>query len=103
MQKIKLNDEVVVTTGKDNGKRGKVVKILATEGKVVVGGLNVYKRHLKRKSEKEQSQIVTLEKPMNISNTQVICPHCNKAVRVGFETKGEEKLRVCKKCKQNFK
>jgi large subunit ribosomal protein L24 len=102
MQKIKLNDEVIVTTGKDSGKRGKVVKILATEGKVVVGGLNVYKRHLKRKSEKEQSQIITLEKPMSISNVQVICPSCNRPAKVSFDVTGEKKIRVCKKCKKNI-
>lgn len=100
MLKVKKNDEVIITTGKDSGKRGKITHILTKENKVVVGGLNMYKRHLKRKSEKEQSQIVTLEKPMSISNVKLICPHCNKPVRVGFEVQGETKIRVCKKCKK---
>jgi large subunit ribosomal protein L24 len=102
MNKIKLNDEVIITTGKDNGKRGKVVKVVVATNKIVVGGLNVYKRHLKRKSEKEQSQIVSLEKPLPMSNVKVICPHCNKAVRTGVDNSGDKKMRVCKKCKQIF-
>lgn len=100
MLKLKNNDEVIITVGKDSGKRGKVTHILTKTNKVVVGGLNVYKRHLKRKSEKEQSQIISLEKPMAMSNVKLICPHCNKAVRVGFENSGEKKLRICKKCKK---
>ncbi len=100
MLKIKHNDEVLITKGKDRGKRGKVTKIFPKINKLIVGGLNLYKRHLKRRSEKEQSQIITLEKSMSISNVALICPHCGAKTKVGFEFHGEKKERFCKKCKK---
>ncbi len=102
MNKIKKNDEIVLLSGKDKGKRGKVTRFLTKENKVVVGGLNLYKRHLKRKSEKEQSQIVSIEKPLSISKVMVICPHCNRPTRVGFEANEGKKQRMCKKCKKSI-
>lgn len=102
MNKIKKNDEVVMLSGKDKGKRGKITQVFIKENKVMVGGLNLYKRHLKRKSEKEQSQIVTIEKPLNVAKVMIICPHCNRPTRVGFEVMGERKNRVCKKCKKQI-
>jgi len=100
VNKIKKNDEVVLLSGKDKGKRGKITRILPKPQKVVVGGLNLYKRHLKRKSEKEQSQIVTIEKPLNRAKVMVVCPHCNRPARIGFSVENEKKVRVCKKCKK---
>lgn len=100
MNKIKKNDEVLILSGKDRGKRGKVTRIFAKEDKALVGGLNLYKRHLKRKSEKEQSQIVTIEKPLDISRVMVICPHCGRPTRVGFGLDNVKKQRICKKCKK---
>ena len=100
MNKIKKNDEVIIISGKDRGQRGKVETILLSEKKLVVGGLNLVKRHLKRRSEKEQSQIVTIAKPLDAAKVMVVCPHCNQGVRVGFITEGDRKVRQCKKCKK---
>jgi large subunit ribosomal protein L24 len=102
MNKIKKNDEVVLLSGKDKDKRGKITRILPNSQKVVVGGMNLYKRHLKRKSEKEQSQIITIEKPLNMAKVMVVCPHCNRPTRVGFSVENEKKIRVCKKCKKTI-
>lgn len=102
MLKIKKNDEVMIIKGKDRKKRGKVMLVLTRENKFVVGGLNMYKRHLKRKSEKEQSQIISMEKPVAGSNVMLICPHCNLPTRVGFDLTGDKKTRICKKCRKNI-
>lgn len=102
MNKIKKNDEVVIISGKDKGKRGKTERVFAKRNQVVVGGLNLVKRHLKRRSEKEQSQIVTIAKPLNFSQVMVICPHCNVGVRVGFSAEGDGKTRFCKKCRKKI-
>lgn len=102
MNKIKKNDEVILTTGKDSGKRGKVTRILTREKKLIVGGLNMYKRHLKRRSEKEQSQIISKELGVDMSNVKLICPHCNTPTRVKFEMTDEKKIRICKKCKKTI-
>lgn len=102
MLKIKKNDEVIIIKGKDRKKRGHVMLVLIKENKVVVGGLNMYKRHLKRKSEKEQSQIISMEKPVAMGNVMLICPHCNLPTRVGFDLKSDKKTRICKKCRKNI-
>lgn len=96
--KIKKGDEVVVTTGKDKGKRGKVEKVLVKENAVVVGGVNQYKRHVKARTQTQKSEIVTITKPLPISNIMPICSNCNLATRIGFEDKKGKKVRVCRKC-----
>ncbi len=90
----------MIISGKDKNKRGKITRVFTKKGAAVIGGLNLYKKHAKRKSEKEQSQIVTIEKPLNISRLMLVCPHCNQATRIGFMIEKEKKMRFCKKCKK---
>ena len=96
MKKIKKGDEVQLLLGKDRGKKGKVEKI--SDGKVVVGGLNVYKRHV-RKYQGVEGGIIEIVKPVNISNVGLVCPNCGKVTRVGFDL-SDGKKRICKKCKK---
>ncbi len=96
--KIKRNDKVKILYGKDAGKTGKVVKILPVEGKVVVEGLNIFKRHLKGDGRKRKSEIADIVKPMNVAKVQLICPSCNKPTRLKMQ-KGE---RFCKKCEKKI-
>lgn len=101
--KIKKGDTVLVISGKYRGKTGKVLKAFPKEGKVLVEGVNIVKKHVKPKRVGEKGQIVQIPKPIDVSNVKLICPSCKKATRVGykiFEKEGEkEKVRVCKKCK----
>jgi len=97
MQKIKKGDNVQILSGKDRGKTGTVERVLSKEGKVLVPGVNIYKRHLKSRQGIEGG-IVDLVKPMDISNVAVICTKCKKPTRIGFKVEGEEKKRICKKC-----
>ncbi len=99
--KIKTNDTVKILYGKDAGKTGKVLKILPSEGKVVVEGMNVFKRHLKGDGRQRQSEIVDLIKPMPISKVMLVCPACKKTVRVGYKVEEKKRARICKKCNKN--
>lgn len=91
-------DEVKVVTGKDAGKTGKVQKVFTKEDKVVVDGVNQYKRHMKARSANQQSEIITLTKPLPVANVALLCPKCKKQTRIGYGMKKDKKIRVCKKC-----
>lgn len=98
--KIKTNDKVKIIAGRDSGKSGKVIKSIPKEGKVVVEGLNTVKKHTKA-GQNGKGQRITVAMPINISNTLLICPLCNKETRVGYlVSENGEKHRICKKCKQ---
>jgi len=96
--KIKKNDTVLITTGKDKGKKGKVLKALPKDNKIIVEGLNIAKKHSKPKKSGEKGQIIEISRPMNVSNAMLICSKCGRATRVGYKITENEKSRVCKKC-----
>ncbi|OGE14784.1 50S ribosomal protein L24 [Candidatus Daviesbacteria bacterium RIFCSPHIGHO2_12_FULL_37_11] len=102
MQKIKKGDNVIVLLGKDRGKIGRVERILSSDKKIIVGGINLVKRHIGKKVTGQQGQILDIAKPLNLSNVSVICPNCKKPTRVGFKIEGNIKLRFCKKCKKEI-
>ncbi len=103
--KIKKGDTIIVTIGKDKGRKGKVEKLFSKEGKITVPGINVFKRHTKRKDEKRPGGIIDIVKPIAISKVSVVCPACGKPTRVGYilsktlpSGKAGEKVRICRKC-----
>lgn len=98
--KIKTNDKVKIISGKDGGKIAKVIQVFPAEGKVVVEGANVIKKHLRAKSKSEKGQVLELSAPMQASKVMVVCPKCEKSVRVGYKVDGGNKYRICRKCKQ---
>lgn len=98
--KFKKGDEVRVIRGKDKGKTGKIDKVLSKENKVLVFGVNQYKRHMKAKSQNQPSEIITITKPLPVPNLILVCPKCHLQTRVGFLMENDKKLRICKKCKQ---
>lgn len=96
--KIKTGDKVVVITGKDKGKTGKVMRILTKKNAIVVEKVNIKTRHV-RKTTTRKGEKIRFEAPINASNAKVICPHCEKAVRIGYKIgKDNIKRRFCKKC-----
>ncbi len=101
MNKIKTDDTVQILLGKDNGKTGKVQRVMPKKGKVVVEGINIFKRHVRKMGQMEGG-IIDIQKPVNISNVALVCPNCKKPTRVGFLEKGGEKVRVCKKCNKEI-
>lgn len=100
--KFKKNDEIIITAGKDKGKKGKIEVVFPDEEKVLVPGVNLYKRHLKRRDEKNPGGIVDIPRKLNAGNIALICPKCKKPTRVGFVVAKGEKHRICKKCKQSL-
>ncbi len=96
--KLKSGDTVSIVRGKDNGKQGTVQKIFTKEAKVLVEGINQYKRHLKSRTPGQKSEIITITKPLSLANVQLICPKCKKITRVGYKLLKDDKVRVCKKC-----
>ena len=104
---IKKGDEVVILTGKDSGKKGKVLAVLTEEERVVVEGRQKVSKHKKPRSQKDVGGIVTQEASIHVSNVMVICPKCGKATRTGHQIieDGDKKIkvRVCKKCGATIK
>ena len=97
---IRKNDNVIVTTGRDSGKRGRVLKVLPTKNRVIVEGVNIIKRHTKPNPGKQiKGGVVEREAPLHASNVQVVCPECGKATRIGRKILGDgRKVRICRKC-----
>jgi large subunit ribosomal protein L24 len=97
--KIKKGDRVEVLTGKSKGAQGRVLKSFPSQGRVVVEGVNLIKRHTKPTQENPQGGIVAKEAPIDVSNVALICESCNRTVRVGFRFDQDgNKIRICRKC-----
>lgn len=96
--KLRTGDEIIVTKGKDKGRSGKIDKLFPKEGRVLVNGVNVYKKHQKGMPGKPGG-IVEFSRPLPISNVALVCPNCKKATRIGMMIlKDGKKVRICKKC-----
>lgn len=99
--RIKKNDTVVVITGKHKGKKGRVIKVMPSENKVIVEKVNIVKRHMKPSRKYAQGGIIEKEAPLHISNVMLLCPKCDNPTRIGAAILGDgKKVRVCKKCKE---
>jgi len=96
---IKTNDTIIVLSGRDKGKEGKVMSVDPKAGKVIVQGVNVAKRHQKPRKQGEPGGIITKETPIYASKVMRVCPKCDKPTRPGhiIDEKGQ-KVRACKKC-----
>jgi large subunit ribosomal protein L24 len=97
---IRKNDNVVVVTGKDRGKRGRVLKVVPDKNRVVVEGVNIIKRHTKPNPQRGiKGGLVEREAALHASNVQLVCPECGKPTRLGRRVLGDgRKVRVCRKC-----
>ena len=99
---IKKNDTVKVISGKDKGKTGKVLKVIPLSKRAVVEGINLYKKHVRPKTENEKGQVITVPRSLHISNIQLVCPSCGKPTRIGYSIENKVKTRICKKCKSRI-
>ena len=95
---VKSGDTVVVISGADKGVRGKVIAASPEEGKVIVEGVHVVSKHTKARRQGETSQIVKTEGAIYASKVQLVCPKCDKGVRVAHKVVDGKKVRVCAKC-----
>ncbi|OGD97414.1 50S ribosomal protein L24 [Candidatus Curtissbacteria bacterium RIFCSPLOWO2_01_FULL_38_11b] len=125
MFKFKIGDQVLITAGKDKGKKSKIEKILPHENKLVIAGVNVYKRH-RRATRNQAAGTYEVTRPISVANIAIICPKCTNPTRIGFilnekspafrpgksikngkslpagslrKASKQGKIRICKKCK----
>ena len=97
--KIKKGDKVYVLSGKDKGRQAVVTRILPKKIQAFVGGINIYKKHVKAQAN-QAGGIIEIEKPLHLSKLQLVCPNCKKRTRVAYQVdKSGHKLRICRKCK----
>ena len=95
---IKKDGLVVVLSGKDKGKQGKVLEVMPKSSKVIVEKVNVVSRHTKPRRQGEEGGIIQKEAPIYACKVQTVCPKCGKATRIAHKIEGDKKVRVCKKC-----
>jgi len=98
---LKKGDNVLIISGKDKGKKGKILKIFAANDRILVEGINLRKKHVRPKKEGEKGQVVESPAPLHVSNAKLICAKCGKPSRMGTKTVGKKRYRVCKKCGQD--
>ncbi len=98
---IKKEDTVHVTAGKYKGRAGRVLKVDAGKGSVLIEKINIIKKHMKPNKTYSQGGIIEKEAPINLSNVMLVCPKCGKPTRIGVAVhEGGKKHRTCKKCKE---
>jgi large subunit ribosomal protein L24 len=98
MQDIRKNDTVVVISGDDAGKRGRVLRLLTDKDRVLVEGINYIWRHVRPSQKNPQGGRVQKESPVNMSNVMLVCPECNTGRKVSHAGEGRAKVRTCKRC-----
>ena len=99
---IRKDDKVIVISGKDKGKEGKVLVAQPKAGKVIVEGVSVASKHQKPRKQGEEGGIIKMETPIYACKVMVVCPKCGKPTRVAHKLDGDKKVRVCKKCGANL-
>ncbi len=100
--KLKKGDNIIMSVGRDKGKKGKISKVIPKEDKILVEGINLVKKHQKPKKANEKGVKLTMPYPFKASKAMLLCPSCNKATRVGYKIFNNSKVRFCKKCKSEF-
>ena len=95
--KLKKEDTVQVIAGKDKGKRGRILKIIRDKDRIVVEGINIVKKAMKRKNQQDRGGIAEVEAAIHSSNLMIVCKKCGP-VRIGYKIDGDSKVRVCRKC-----
>ena len=97
--RIRKDDTVVIITGKDRGKKGKVRRAFPNEDRVVVEGLNMIKRHSRARRATRQAGIIELEAPIHVSDVMLVCNRCGDPTRINFRFLDDgKKVRICNSC-----
>lgn len=96
--KLRKGDNVIMLSGKDCGKKAKIILVLPDDNRVVVEGLNLIKKHVRARKQGQKGQIISKERAVSASSVALVCKSCGKSTRVGYKLEGENKMRICKKC-----
>ena len=100
--KLRKGDNVVITGGKDKGRKGKIEKVFLGSNTVLVPGTNMYKRHAKKRDERHPGGIIDFSRPLAVSKVSLVCPKCSQVTRIVYMIAGDEKYRICRKCEQRI-
>ena len=95
--RVKKNDEVRVIAGKEKGKSGRVLEVDQVKSRVLVEGVNMAKKAVRKRKQNDRGGIIEVESPLHVSNVMILCKKCGP-VRTGYKRENEKKVRVCKKC-----
>lgn len=97
--KIKKGDKVKIVAGKDHGREGVVEKVYVKQNTVLVPGLNLYKKHIRKNEKMPQGGVVEIPRALGAGKVMLVCPKCKKVTRVGYAVENGKKTRICRKCK----
>ncbi|MDD5146538.1 MAG: 50S ribosomal protein L24 [Candidatus Pacebacteria bacterium] len=100
--KIKKGDNVIVISGKDKGKKSKVLRGFPELGKVLIEKVNLKKVHKRPRKQGEKGQVVEVAAPVDVCKIMLFCSRCSKPTRAGYKIEGDKKVRVCKKCREEI-
>lgn len=102
--RFRVGDEVLVTSGKDKGKRGKIERVYQEKNAVLVAGANLYKKMVRQNPDNRTNTggLVLIAKPLPVGNVAVWCKKCDKPTRVGYKIEKDKKVRFCRKCKETL-
>ncbi len=100
---VKTDDQVMIISGRDKGKIGKVIEVSPKEGKVIIEGCNTVTKHAKPRRQGEMGGLIKAESAIYACKVMPVCPKCKKATRIGHRIEGGKKLRICKKCGAELK
>ena len=101
--KLRVGDTVIVNSGVEKGKKGKILKVIKADNKVIVQGINVRTKHVKPRKQGQESGIIKVEGAMPVSKVNYFCEKCSKGVGLGILIKNDKRVRVCKKCNTEIK
>ncbi len=99
---VKKGDKVLISTGKDKGKKGKILRVFPRKERVLIEGLNLIKKNTRPTQKNPQGGIIERESSIHVSNVQLVCSSCGAVTRVGKHETNKGRIRVCKKCKQDI-
>lgn len=100
--KLKKGDKVRIMAGKDRRREGVIEKVYKKQKKVLILGINLYKKHIKKSEKVPQGGVVELSRPIDVSKLALVCAHCASITRVGYAINQNKKLRICRKCKESI-
>lgn len=96
--KLKKGDTVRIVAGRDKGREGKIDRVYNKKGAVLIKGMNMYKKHVKKNEQMPQGGVVEIPRPIITAKVALVCSKCKKITRIGYKMKGTKKIRICRKC-----
>lgn len=98
MIKLRKGDNVIILSGKEKGKQGKVIKVLTKDQKVIIENINLKKKHQRPKTGGKKGEKIEVPRPISSSSVMLVCKNCGKPTRIGSKILPDKKIRICKKC-----